>query len=132
MLFELELFVFEPATVGLLRSLIKLGSTFFSLGLLGSAIDFSKSARALPLLFPNKFDGGGGGGAGPPPIIGGGGGGGGPPLLNEGIGGGGGGGGGPGILLYNFIILIYINIYLLLNILNPIYQSIFSCYFLFV
>jgi len=54
-----------------------LGLTFFSRGLLGSAISASKfdlSAGGLLI----GIDGGGGGG-GPPPIIGGGGGGGGGP-----------------------------------------------------
>ena len=76
-----------PGTIGLLRSLIILGSTFLRRGLLGSAIDLSRSERESPPPPPppDSFMAGGGGG---PPIGG---------------GGGGGGGGGPGILCFLLI-----------------------------
>jgi len=73
----------DPATIGLLRSFICDGSTFFNLRAVGSAIALSKFARSFPPDEPLRLSASGGGGAGGPPL---------PPSD-----GGGGGGGGPGI-----------------------------------
>ena len=75
----------EPPTIGLLRSFICDGSTFFNLRAPGSAIAFNKFARSFPPDEPPKLSASGGGAGGPPP----------PP--NDG---GGGGGGGPGIFRF--------------------------------